>query len=235
MSMSTTPTTTPALAVILPAAGKSSRFGSDKLRAPLRGTPVVIHTVLTFVNHPGVASVIVAQGMDGPIATQADGRFEPVHAKVQVIRGGPNRAQSVWNALKQVPETIEWVAVHDAARPLVDQTLIDRVFAAAQEHGAAAPALAMALTIKQATGPLPARVQKTLPRNELWAMQTPQIFRRTELLGAFETCPIPLEEITDDAQLMELAGRAVVLVPGDERNIKITTTIDLKLAELLMK
>jgi 2-C-methyl-D-erythritol 4-phosphate cytidylyltransferase len=235
MDISTAPTTTPALAVILPAAGKSSRFGSDKLRAPLRGTPVVIHTVLTFVNHPSVACVIIAQGVDGPIATLADGRFEPVHAKVQVIRGGPNRAQSVWNALKQVPEMVEWVAVHDAARPLVDQTLIDRVFAAAQEHGAAAPALAMSLTIKQATGPLPARVQKTLPRNELWAMQTPQIFRRTELLAAFEACPAPLEQITDDAQLMELAGRAVVLVPGDERNIKITTTIDLKLAELLMK
>ena len=152
------------MAVILPAAGKSSRFGSDKLRALLHGTPVIVHTVLAFVNHPDVTSVIVAQGADGPIATMADGQFEPIHAKVQVIRGGASRAQSVWNALKLVPETIEWVAIHDAARPLVNRALIDRVFSAAQQHGAAAPALAVALTIKQAIGPLPATVQKTVPR-----------------------------------------------------------------------
>jgi 2-C-methyl-D-erythritol 4-phosphate cytidylyltransferase len=89
------------------------------------------------------------------------------------------------------------------------------------------------LTIKQATGPLPARVTKTIPRNELWAMQTPQIARRAALLEAFERCPLPLEQITDDMQLLELAGHEVWLVQGEERNLKITTPIDLDLARVL--
>lgn len=224
----------PSLAVILPAAGKSTRFGSDKLRAPLRGTPVVVHAVLAFVHRPDVTSVIVAQGIDGPFERRADGSFEPVHAKVQVVAGGPSRAHSVLSALQMVPHDIEWVAIHDAARPLVSDALIDRIFVAAQEHGAAAPAMPVSLTIKQATGPLPAKVDRTLPRPQLWAMQTPQIMRRADLLAAFDRCPIPLEQVTDDAQLLELAGQDVWLVPGDERNLKITTAIDLKVAEQLL-
>jgi 2-C-methyl-D-erythritol 4-phosphate cytidylyltransferase len=224
------------IAVILPAAGRSKRFGADKLKAALRGTPVIVHTVLAFTHHPAVAMVIVAQGVDGdgPFAARADGSFEPVHAKVRVVAGGPTRAQSVWNALKLVPPEIKWVAIHDAARPLVTKELIDRVISTAIERDAAvAPALAMHLTVKQATGPLPAIVEKTVPRQQLWAMQTPQVAKRADLLAAFERCPIPLEDVTDDVQLIELAGGRVWLVPGDERNVKITTAMDLKLAEML--
>jgi 2-C-methyl-D-erythritol 4-phosphate cytidylyltransferase len=126
-----------------------------------------------------------------------------------------------------------WVAVHDAARPLVSQDLINRTLEAALQHGAAVPAMPVHLTIKQASGPLPARVTKTVPRNELWAMQTPQIARRAALLEAFERCPLPLEQITDDMQLLELAGHEVWLVQGEERNLKITTPIDLDLARVL--
>lgn len=221
------------LAVIVPAAGQSRRFGGDKLRAPLRGAPVIIHTVLAFVRHPAVGRVIVAQGVDGPFAALPGGAYEPVHAKVTVVPGGATRADSVYNALRLVPPEIEWVAVHDAARPLVSEALVTRVFAAAQEHGAAAPAMPVALTIKQATGPLPARVERTVPRQQLWAMQTPQIARRADLLRAFETCPIPLDQVTDDVQLIELAGGSVFLVSGEERNLKITTAIDLSIAELM--
>src|SRR5438874_1748671 len=131
-----------------------------------------------------------------------------------------------------VPPEIEWIAVHDAARPLVSPGLIDRTLAAAVEHGAAVPALPVHLTIKQATGPLPARVQRTLPRQTLWAMQTPQFMRRAALLDAFEKCPLPLDQVTDDVQLIELAGGEVWLVEGDERNLKITTSADLHLAAL---
>ena len=138
------------------------------------------------------------------------------------------------NALRQVPTDITWVAVHDAARPLVSQELIGRAFAGAIAHGAAVPALPVALTIKQADGPLPARVIQTVPRQSLWAMQTPQVMRRTCLLAAFDSCPEPFEQITDDAQLIELAGGEVWLVQGEERNLKITTQIDLKIAEMLL-
>jgi 2-C-methyl-D-erythritol 4-phosphate cytidylyltransferase len=86
------------------------------------------------------------------------------------------------------------------------------------------------LTIKQADGPLPARVQRTIPRHTLWAMQTPQIMRRADLLAAFSSCPIPLEQVTDDVQLLELAGQEVWLVAGEERNLKITTPMDMQVA-----
>ena len=117
----------------------------------------------------------------------------------------------------------------------MSQELIDRTLAAAVEHGAAVPALPVKLTIKQATGPLPAQVERTVPRDTLWAMQTPQVMRRAALLDAFERCPIPLDQVTDDVQLLELPGDDVWLVPGDERNLKITTPMDLKLAELLIR
>jgi 2-C-methyl-D-erythritol 4-phosphate cytidylyltransferase len=126
---------------------------------------------------------------------------------------------------------VEWVAIHDAARPLVSDELIERTFAAARAHGAAVPAMPVPLTVKQADGPLPARVQRTLPRHTLWAMQTPQIMRRAALLSAYSNCPLTLDQITDDTQLLELAGEEVWLVAGEERNLKITTQSDLRLAE----
>ena len=156
--------------------------------------------------------------------------------QVGLVPGGANRAASVRAALRCIPGEIEWVAIHDAARPLLSQELIDRTLAAAVEYGAAAPALPVGLTIKQTSADaLPAQVQRTVPRGQLWAMQTPQIMRRQVLQRAFDECVYPLEHITDDLQLLELAGETAWLIPGDERNIKITTPMDLLLAELLLR
>jgi 2-C-methyl-D-erythritol 4-phosphate cytidylyltransferase len=117
---------------------------------------------------------------------------------------------------------------------LVSQALIDGAFRAALEHGAAAAALPVHLTIKQAAGPLPAPVQRTVARDQLWAMQTPQAMRRRDLLDAFDACPIPLAQVTDDVQLLELCKKPVWLIEGEERNLKITTPLDLRIAQLLM-
>ena len=119
-------------------------------------------------------------------------------------------------------------------RPVLKAKLIDRTLNAAVEHGAAAPALPVNLTIKQADGPLPAKVQQTVPRARLWAMQTPQIIRRDWLEAAYEACVYPLEQITDDIQLLELTGREAWLVTGDEANIKVTTPLDLRIATAMM-
>ena len=97
-----------------------------------------------------------------------------------------------------------------------------------------APALPVALTIKQAAGPLPARVRQTVARDQLWALQTPQIMRRSVLLEAFAQCTFALEHVTDDLQLLEMTSQEAWLVEGDERNVKITTPQDLLLAELLL-
>jgi len=222
-------------AVIMPAAGRSARFGGpkNKLFEEIAGVTVFRRALDTFLQRKDVASVVIATG-PGQTSTDFLGEQSSPDSRLLFTPGGSSRAESVSRALKQVPESIAWVAVHDAARPLVSQQLIDRTFAAALQHGAAVPALAVPWTIKQATGPLPAKVQRTLPRHELWAMQTPQVMRRNDLLRAYEHCPLPLEQVTDDVQLLELSGQEVWLVEGVERNLKITTQIDLQIASMLV-
>jgi 2-C-methyl-D-erythritol 4-phosphate cytidylyltransferase len=224
------------LAVILPAGGRSVRFGGgrNKLLEDLSGKTILRRTIDAIIDLPRVALVVLSAGeaireylQQDPLAKAM---LRQKGNKLRIVDGGTSRAHSVLCGLRQVESSIEWVAVHDAARPLVTAQLFDRTCEAAFEHGAAVPALAVALTIKQAQGPLPAPVQKTIPRDQLWAMQTPQVMRRADLLDAFDRCPLPLDQITDDAQLLELAGKPVWLVEGQERNIKITTPADLHLA-----
>jgi 2-C-methyl-D-erythritol 4-phosphate cytidylyltransferase len=231
-------------AVILPAAGRSVRFGGqDKLATPLCGRPVLQRAVLAFLNREDVSHVIIATNdfaaTHGALTTTPtaapSNEAMLANPKLNICAGGSNRAMSVRAALEQVPLDVEWVAIHDAARPLVSTQLIDRTFAAALEHGAAVPAMPVHLTVKQATGPLPAKVIRTLPRHELWAMQTPQVMRRVDLFNAFANCTLPLEQVTDDVQLLELAGKEVWLVEGEERNLKITTAADIHLGELFLK
>jgi 2-C-methyl-D-erythritol 4-phosphate cytidylyltransferase len=193
---------------------------------------------MAFLNRDDVSHVIVATNDFAAthVALTAAPSSEAILAnpKLNICGGGAHRALSVRSALGHVPADVEWIAVHDAARPLISSELIDRTFSAAVEHGAAVPALAVHLTVKQAVGPLPAKVTRTLPRHELWAMQTPQVMRRADLLAAFASCPLPLEQVTDDVQLLELAGKEVWLVEGEERNLKITTAADMRLAELFL-
>jgi 2-C-methyl-D-erythritol 4-phosphate cytidylyltransferase len=212
-------------ALILPAAGSSTRFGSprSKLLEEIDGQTVLARSLNAFIDRPDVKYIVVA-------ASFAMRPHIPRSSKLTICDGGTCRAGSVLNALRNVPENIEWVAVHDAARPLVTPGLIDRTFAAALQHGAAAPALPVVQTIRKAASPLPASSGGVIPREGLFAMQTPQFARRAELLLAFEDCPMPLEQVTDDVQLLELAGKKVWLVPGEESNLKLTTPGDLIIA-----
>jgi len=222
----------PEFAVILPAAGRSTRFGgpASKLFQVLDGRLVLERTLAAFARRSDVVQIVVAAGDPDEMRRRINTFNGNMLAKVGICPGGSCRAESVRADARECRDSIEWVAVHDAARPLVSQALIDRTFQAALLHGAAAAALPIPLTIKQATGPLPAPVRQTLPRHELWAMQTPQVMRRQDLLDAFAACKLPLDQITDDIQLLELAGKPVWLVEGEERNLKITTPTDLQIA-----
>jgi 2-C-methyl-D-erythritol 4-phosphate cytidylyltransferase len=236
----------PEFAVIIPAAGNSTRFGAaaSKLFQPLGAQPVLVWTLRAFAGRGDVRQIVIATHDPGAVADCIAAIDESVRWKIQVCPGGTCRATSVRAAAETSSPEILWLAVHDAARPLVSQELIDRTVAAAVEHGAAAAAMPVHLTIKEtfgpeilgkeASGPLPAQVKRTVPRDRLAAMQTPQIMRRADLLAAFASCPIPLAEVTDDVQLLELAGKPVWLVNGEERNLKITTPIDLKIAEMIL-
>jgi 2-C-methyl-D-erythritol 4-phosphate cytidylyltransferase len=226
----------PDFAVILPAAGRSTRFGgtTSKLFQSLDGQPVLARTLRAFLLRDDVPQIVIPSS-DHEAVGQLTKQFTATEqSKIYLCPGGENRSGSVRAGLGQVHNHIEWVAVHDAARPLISQELIDRTLAAAVEHGAAAAALPVHLTIKQADGPLPAPVQCTVPRQNLWAMQTPQIMRRRDLLEAFAACPIPLADVTDDVQLLELSNKPVWLVEGEHRNLKITTPTDIQIAQALL-
>jgi 2-C-methyl-D-erythritol 4-phosphate cytidylyltransferase len=220
----------PQFVAIIPAAGASTRYAGprNKLLEKIHLETVIARTVKAFLSRSDVSQIIL------PTTLKELPTILPAEPRLHFCEGGNCRAQSVYNGLKALPENIEWVAIHDGARPLISQDLINRTLAAAIEHGAAVPALPVTLTIKQAAGPLPAKVEKTIAREKLWAMQTPQIMQRAALQKAFKTCPIPLSEVTDDVQLLELAGQEVWLIPGEEQNLKITTAMDLKLAELFL-
>jgi 2-C-methyl-D-erythritol 4-phosphate cytidylyltransferase len=227
----------PSFAVILPAAGRSTRFGGpqSKIFTTLGEMPILFWTVRCFSQRHDVAQIVIATN-DATAVIECLGNLTAAEKKkIVVCPGGDSRAHSVLRGVEHSSPDIEWIAIHDAARPLASQTLINRVFAAAEQHGCAVPALPVHLTIKQAVGPLPAPVQETIPRHHLWAMQTPQAMRRQDLLNAYADCPMPLSEVTDDAQLIELAGKAVWLVTGEEHNLKITTPMDLKVAEMLIE
>src|SRR6185503_16384943 len=157
-------------AVILPAAGKSERFGGrNKLLEELAGSTVLQWAVEAFLVRQDVGEIV--------IATRDQQRLQSVlksDPRISFCEGGENRAESVARALETVSHAMSYVAIHDAARPLVSQELIERVWAAARDHGAAVPVMPVTSTIKLGgNGPLPSRVMGTLPRKMLWAVQTP--------------------------------------------------------------
>ncbi len=226
----------PSVAVVIPAAGQSSRFGGVEKKpfVSLAGRPVWQRSAELFWNRPDVSRVYLVLSPDD----RADfrGRFGHLiaFANVELVDGGAERFESVANALARIPDTVDLVAVHDAVRPLGTPALVDTVFAAAAAHGAALLAVPVADTLKQVDAKTN-RVTGTIPRTGLWQAQTPQVFRRDWLLDAYARRADVPPPVTDDAQLVEAAGYPVVVVPGAATNFKITTKDDLALAELILK
>lgn len=224
-------------AVIIPAAGRSSRFGGMEKKpfVSLDGRPVWQRAAEPFWSRDDVERVYVVISPDD----RADflRRFQGLIAfveKIKLVDGGAERFESVANALALVPPDVPLVAVHDAVRPLVTSALITEVVRAAEEHGAAMPATPVADTLKQ-VDPNTNRITGTVPRAGVWQAQTPQVFRRDWLVEAYARRASLTSPITDDAQLIEAIGHSVVVVPGVPTNFKITTKDDLELADAILK
>lgn len=221
-------------AVILPAAGSSTRFGGleKKPFTSLDGRPIWLRSCELFWTRPDVARVyIVIAPDDGELFRARFGHLL-LFANAEIVEGGAERFESVANALARVPAEVPFVAVHDAVRPLVTAKQIDAVFAKARETGAAMLGVPLADTLKRVEGDV---VRGTVPRAGLWQAQTPQVFRRDWLVEAYANRGQLGTAITDDAQLLEAAGRAVAMVPGTAANFKITTQDDLALAEAVVR
>jgi 2-C-methyl-D-erythritol 4-phosphate cytidylyltransferase len=224
------------IAVIIPAAGRSSRFGGleKKPFVGLDGRPVWQRAAEPFWSRPDVSRVylVVAPEDRDDFRSRFGHLF--AFANAEIVEGGAERFESVANALARVPSEVPFVAVHDAVRPLVTGALVDAVLRAAEEHGAAMPAVPVADTLKQ-VDPETNRITGTVPRAGVWQAQTPQIFRRDWLVEAYAKRGAFEGAITDDAQLLERIGHSVIVVPGSPTNFKITTKDDLELADAVLK
>jgi 2-C-methyl-D-erythritol 4-phosphate cytidylyltransferase len=210
-------------AIVLPAAGEGKRLGypERKAWANIDGRSVLDTTLDAISGTPGLRQIVIAVHPDDVdrCRDHVSTRAEP---PISVVAGGRRRQDSVLNGLHAVSTDVEWVGVHDAARPWVTETLILRVLEAAKATGAAIPGVSPTNTIKWVDSE--GRVQRSLPRAELRAVQTPQFGRREELIRAISGVET---EITDEAEALERAGVPIQVVEGDPDNRKVTYPADL--------
>ncbi len=222
----------PKVAAIIVAAGDSQRMeGIDKMFAPLGGRPVLARVIDTFQNCRRIDQIIIVMNSKNieqcrrMVAAEA----EAWNKLKDICIGGKQRQDSVVEGLKRLKEG-EWVVIHDGARPLVTAELIERGLEAAKETGAAVAAVPVTDTIKFVRGD--EIVRQTLPRQNLRAVQTPQVFRIDVIKNTYK---YTTGDVTDDAALVEKAGYKVKLYMGSYDNIKITKPDDLAVAEALLK
>jgi len=220
--------------VVVVAAGRSTRVGGDlpKQYVPIHGVPVLLRAVRPFASHPDVAHVVVVLG-SGDAEDPPDFLAGLTGDGLAVVAGGRERADSVAAGLQALGPQCEIVLVHDGARPFVERSVIDAVIGHARNGYGAIAAVPVSDTIKEAIGPNPTVVGRTVPRDGLWRAQTPQGFPRRMLEEAYAAAGAGAGGATDDASLVEAYGGVVRLVPDSPRNIKITTRDDLALAEAL--
>lgn len=217
--------------VVIVAAGSASRMGGiDKVMAALGGEPMIARTVRAFQQCGAIADIVIVTRPDliRPISALC-AQMDKVR---MVVAGGQSRQESVALGLNALPKGVELAAVHDGARPLITDAVIDRTVRAANSYGAAAPAVPVKDTIKVVRGGL---VTDTPDRASLQAVQTPQVFDFDLLRGALKKAAEDAAAVTDDCSAVERLGMAVKIVEGDERNLKVTTPMDLKIAEMLLE
>ena len=216
---------------VIVAAGSASRMGGiDKVMAPIGGEPMIVRTIRAFQQCDAIQEIVIVTRQDliVPIMDLCH-EFDKVQ---MVIVGGASRPESVAAGLSALSDKVKLVAVQDGARPLVSWQVIDRTVRAANSYHAAAPAIPVKDTIKVVSGGI---VKETPDRSALQAVQTPQVFDVDLLRGALLQAAEEGAQITDDCSAVERLGMSVKIVEGDERNIKVTTPLDLKIAELFLE
>lgn len=216
---------------VIVAAGSASRMGgTDKVMAPLGGEPMIVKTVRAFQNCDAIREIVIVTRQDLIEAIMGlCAGFDKVQA---VVVGGSDRQSSVQAGLNVLSKSVKLAAIHDGARPLVTWEVIDRTVRAANSYSAAVPAIPVKDTIKISQGGV---VKSTPDRSKLRAVQTPQVFELDLLRAALKQAREDKAEVTDDSSAVERLGMSVKVVEGDERNLKITTPMDLKIAELLLE
>jgi len=221
-------------AVILPAAGQSSRFSGFQRKKPfveLNGSPVWVRTAEHFLNRPDVSQTILVVAPEDLAWFYETFKANLAFMDITLVAGGTSRGESVRNGISAIVRSADFIAVHDAARPLLSTKWIDQIFAAAKVHQAAIPGLKISSTVKRVSSD--AIISATIDRTGLVQAQTPQVFAAGLLQKAFASCR-NLAIVTDEASLVEAISQPVHVIDGWPMNIKITTNEDFRLAELFL-
>jgi 2-C-methyl-D-erythritol 4-phosphate cytidylyltransferase len=221
---------------VVPAAGSGSRLGQavPKALIEIAGKPLFVHAALPFLEHDGFVQAVVACPPNDMDEFARFGRLLPGNERIRYVRGGATRQDSVASALKAIRAEVDVVLIHDAARPLINKTLIGRVLEGMRgDLAAVVPGITLTDTIKRAGGD-PRVVEETIRRDDLFAIQTPQAIRFQVAVRAHELAKQDGFQATDDVGLVEHYQLGKVgLVAGDPQNFKLTTTDDLARAHEL--
>nr|WP_325185500.1 2-C-methyl-D-erythritol 4-phosphate cytidylyltransferase [uncultured Oscillibacter sp.] len=224
----------PRCTALVAAAGASSRMeGVNKVLEPLEGVPVLARTLVSFQLAEEIDEIVVAAREEDLVEISRMCRTYDITKCTKVVRGGESRVHSVLLAALEASPDSALLAVQDGARPLVTPELIGRVVSAAARCGAAAPAVAVKDTVK--TVRADGAVERTLERETLRAVQTPQVFEASLLKAALQSALESGAPVTDDCSAVERLGKVAFLVEGEEENLKITTPMDLILAEAILR
>ena len=218
--------------VVIPAGGEGKRFGRAKQYELLSGKPLIVHSIAPFLQHPAVNAVVVAVAKQQLDSIKKD--LTPFFERdiVSFVEGGLTRGESVYNGLQAVGGS-DFVAIHDAARPCLSVDLLDRLMQQAPNYDGVIPGFRLRDTVKTCKNSHGV-VDSTADRSKLWAVQTPQCFKYTTIMNAYERALAKGNafELTDDAAIVEQAGGEVAIVEGESRNIKVTYPEDFRIAEL---
>lgn len=218
--------------VIIAAAGNSSRMGENKQKMLIGGVPVLARTMLAFESCKSVMEIIIStQKGEEEFVKELAERYNVTKFKTAVA-GGKSRQESVLSGLDNISKESRMIAVHDGARPFVSPELIEKAIADARIFGGAALGVPVKDTIKTVHDGL---ITDTPPRQYLYAIQTPQVFKRKLYFEAAAFAKAHELDFTDDCQLVEAMGAKIAVTTGDYKNIKITTPEDIKIAEAFIK
>lgn len=221
----------PTCAAVIVAAGSASRMqGVDKIMTELGGKPVIGHTLAAFESCPLVQHVVVVTRSDLIVPISEVCKTYGFSKVIKVVTGGEDRSHSVLIGLGEVDQAVDYIAIHDGARPFVSQQVLEDAITMARKTGAAAPAIPVNDTIKTAEN---SQVTGTPDRSKLFAVQTPQVFDADLIRGALHHCIEQHIALTDDCSAVEQIGKVVTLTSGDRKNIKITTQFDLVIGEAI--
>ena len=222
----------PFCSAVIAAAGSSQRMeGEDKLFIEICGTPVLAHTLVAFQNNDLINEIIVVASVSSFERISELCRHYNIVKATKIMAGGATRLDSVINGVLAVSKKAQLIAIHDAARPCVENDLIERTVSAAARYRAVAPAIPVSSTLKKVKDGI---VIETVSREGLYEVQTPQVFSAEIIKLALTKSRNKSIEITDDCMAVELLGIQVYITEGSRSNIKLTTSDDITIAEAIL-